>query len=173
MQVGIKYLAGEKTESTFHTLAPHIPKTTSHFILAFGTKNARALQAKKYFASSLSYEWCRNLTRKFSPGIGADLFYDGATETEMIASRSDAHQRIDDFKTGLHITQRLVYDKFSVAIQEGIYIGLTDQISNRRIYSRLIVRHDVGSQFFLQLAMKSHIAVLDFVEFGVGYKGRS
>jgi hypothetical protein len=54
-----------------------------------------------------------------------------------------------------------------------MYLFLTDKAFDNPMYHRLIIRHKVDHGLFLQVAMKSHSAVLDFLEFGIGYSGKS
>lgn len=169
----MKYRIGEARERIRHELRPHTPQTETSLIGAFGIKHARALQGRKFMASSLSFEWKRKWWRTFTPGIGADLFYDTSTPAEMAAFTETSHRGIHNFKTGIHLTQELVYGKFSVALQEGLYLGLTDKAFDNRMYNRLIIRHRAGSRYIFQIAMKSHVVVLDALEFGVGYSVRS
>ncbi|MEP6794855.1 MAG: acyloxyacyl hydrolase [Saprospiraceae bacterium] len=170
---GVRYLPGEKNERNHIELEKHIPTTQAAIIFAAGSKHARSFQARSYFISSLSFEVKRKLTRIFYPGIGADIFYDGATQAEVLNFGDRPYKSIDDFKTGIHIEEELVFNKFSIALQEGFYIGLTEKAFNNKTYNRFIIRHRVGDKLFVQLAMKSHVAVLDFLEFGIGYTGRS
>jgi hypothetical protein len=170
---GLRYLTSDKHERVRYQLAKHIPTTQAAVILSAGTKHARSLQSRSYFITSLSFELKRKLWRIFSPGIGADIFYDRATQTEVQAFGEHDYTNINDFKTGIHIAQEFVYNKFSVSIQEGIYVGLIEKAFNNSMYNRFIVRHRVGDHFFLQMALKSHVVVLDFIEFGVGYSGKS
>jgi hypothetical protein len=167
--IGVRYLPGEKSERTRYELPKHLPRTQSDFVLSIGTKHARALQSKSYFISSLSYELKRSVCRIFSPGIGADIFYDGSTSVEVAAFSDHEYKNIDAFKTGLHIAEEFVYDKFSLSLEEGIYVILTDKAFDNKTYGRFIVRQQVSDRFFIQMAMKSHVVVLDFLEFGVGY----
>lgn len=170
---GIRYLPREKNERVHIELEKHIPTTQAAIIFAAGLKHARSFQERSYFISSLSFEVKRKLTRIFYPGIGADIFYDGATQAEVRNFGDNPYKSIDDFKTGIHIEEELVFNKFSIALQEGFYLGLTEKAFNNKTYNRFIIRHRVGNKLFVQLAMKSHVAVLDFLEFGVGYTGRS
>ena len=170
---GLRYLTREKSERTRYQLPKYIPTTQTSFILSAGSKHARSLQSRSYFISSFSFELKRKLCRIFYPGIGADIFYDGATHTEVQAFGEQEYKNIDDFKTGVHIAQEFVYNKFSVSIQEGIFLGLTDKAFNNSMYNRFVVRHFVSDHFFLQMAMKSHVGVLDFIEFGFGYSGKA
>lgn len=169
----IKYRIGQQRTRVHHIRESVSPQTETSIIAAVSTKHAKALQGKKYIASSLSFEYKRKWWRTFTPGIGADIFYDASTPAEMAAFTETSHRGIDNFKTGIHLTQELVYGNFSVALQEGLYLGLTDKAFDNRMYNRLIIRHRAGKRYIFQFAMKSHVVVLDAFEFGIGYSVRS
>lgn len=169
LNAGLRYMAGKMSEKTRYDLPKHIPTTRSALIFSIGSKHARALQDRSYFISSPSFELKRKLVRTFHLGIGADVFYDGASKVEVIAYGEQEYKSIDDFQTGIHFSQELVYNRFSVGLQEGFYVGLTEKAFDYTMYNRFIVRHGIGNRFFAHLAMKSHLFILDFIEFGVGY----
>lgn len=169
INAGLRYLAGKKSPQRKFDLPPF--KSTSRFsvITSGGAKHARALQSKSYFVSAISLEWKYKLFRTFYPGIGADVFYDGSTQAEIQAFGKAPYAPGDDFKSGIHLTQELVYNRFSIALQEGFYLLLKDKAFNNRSYHRFIMRHQFGDRFFAQVALKAHVVVLDYLEFGIGY----
>ncbi len=170
---GLKYLIGEQREKIRHYIPQHISQTETFAIASFSTKHARSLQDRKFMATSLSVGLKKRWWRTFTPGIGADIFFDTATKTEMRAFTTTPHRSIHNFKTGLHLSQELVYGRFRVGLQEGLYLVLQDQAFNKTMYNRLTIRHDLGRNIFAQINMRSHLVVLDAIEFGIGYSGRS
>ncbi|MGL4596704.1 MAG: acyloxyacyl hydrolase [Bacteroidia bacterium] len=160
------------------SLAPETPKdmsvpeawTRSHnweFVYAIGGKHTRSLQSNFYLTSSLSGEWKWNAFRKVRFGIGADLFYDSSTRIEY--GNDATYKKSFDYRTGIHISQQLVYNRTSILLQEGIYLGLVDRVNGYVMYNRGIVRQHVGDHLFFSLSLKSHLHILDYPEFGIGY----
>lgn len=166
---GIRHRSGAYIEPTNHTLEKHKPSSRIAVIGATGIKHARSLQSKAYPVASLSLEYKWKLFRVFYPGIGADILYDGSTKEEVRAFGPATYHGIDDYKTGFHLSQELVFHKFSIALQEGWYVGLKDKAFSNATYHRFILRHQVGDRWLVSVAMKAHVVVLDYVECGVGY----
>lgn len=166
---GFNYAVDNQTEFTKMEIIQHIPKHEFAFVYAAGGKHTRALQSTVFFTSSLSAEYKYHWKRKFHFGGGLDLFYDSATETEMSAPGKSDYKSIYDFRTGIHISQELVYDRFSFILQEGIYIGLTNQVDKSFMYNRAILRWKLNENFLIHISMKSHLHILDYPEVGFGY----
>ena len=59
-------------------------------------------------------------------------------------------------------------EEVSVSIGMGAYI-VSVYKGNGMIYNKLETRYSISNRLFLRMAMKTHIAVADFVEYGVGY----
>jgi hypothetical protein len=166
---GVRYLIGEESAIVPKELESHQPTSQWAVLMAFGSKRARSLQDKSYLISSLSLEYKYKLFRIANVGAGVDVFYDGATAEEIRAFGSSPYAAIDDYKTGFHLSQELIFNKFSIALQEGFYVGLKDKAFNNAAYHRFIIRHRIGERWFASLAMKAHFVVLDYLELGAGY----
>jgi hypothetical protein len=170
LYTGLKYAMGEQNEN----LPREIPSYAKHFdyelIYSAGGKHPRAMGSKKYFTSSGTFELKWKPFRILHFGVGADIFYDNSTEAEMLTLEMKSYKRIDDFRTGIHFSQEFVYDRLSLIIQEGFYLLLTDKVEKNVMYNRGIVRYRVSDRAFVQLAMKSHLHILDYPELGLGFK---
>lgn len=168
--LGSNYLLGKKNLYEKRTKQEHHPGNEFAVIGSIGGKHTRALQSTIYFTSSLSGEFRRQISRKIRLGAGLDLFYDSSTETEMSVPGKDPYRPINDFRTGIHISQEIAYGDFSFILQEGLYVGLTNTVDpNRMMYNRGIVRWRMNDRFLIQITMKSHLHILDYPEFGFGY----
>ncbi|MCE2711718.1 MAG: acyloxyacyl hydrolase [Cryomorphaceae bacterium] len=147
----------------------HQPKHEFAFILAAGGKHTRALQSTVYFTSSASIEYKHHSFKKLHFGGGLDLSYDSSTETEMSAPGKNDYKPAYDYRTGIHFSQELVYDRFSFILQEGLYFGLTDQVSKSPMYNRAILRWKLNPSFLVHVSMRSHLHILEYPEIGFGY----
>jgi hypothetical protein len=150
-------------------LQAHQSKHEFAFILAAGGKHTRALQSTVYFTSSASIEYKHHSFRKIHFGGGLDISYDSSTETEMSAPGKNDYKPVFDYRTGIHLSQELVYDRFSFILQEGFYLGLTDQVSKSPIYNRAILRWKFNPHWLVHVSMRSHLHILEYPELGFGY----
>jgi len=166
---GINYTLGQKVKVEKKELEKHLTKHEFAFIYAPGGKHARALQSKIYFTSSISAEYKYHWKRKLHVGTGLDLFYDSSTKAEMGASSGEDYKPVYDLKSGIHISQEFVYNRFSLILQEGVYVGLIDHIDGSDFYNRAILRWKFNDHFLMNISMKSHLYILDYPELGFGY----
>ena len=166
---GVNYAIRPVQEFIQNEIPKHETKHEFAFIYAAGGKHTRALQSTVYFTSSLSAEYKYQWKRKFRFGCGLDLSYDSATETEMSAPGKNEYKPIYDYRTGIHLSQELVYDRFSFILQEGFYIGLIDRVDNSFMYNRAMLRWKLNKNWLVNISMRSHLHILDYPELGIGY----
>ncbi len=173
---GLKYMVGDQSIRQPRELQPHGSGYHYEFIYSAGGKHASAINPKIYFTSSGTFEFMWEPFRTIHLGIGTDLFYDTSTEVEMLALKLndypelEAYKKLYDFRSGIHFSQVFIYNKLSLIIQEGFYILLTDKVNKKIMYNRGIIRYRVSDHFFVHLAMKSHLHILDYPEFGLGLR---
>ncbi|MEX1238856.1 MAG: acyloxyacyl hydrolase, partial [Cyclobacteriaceae bacterium] len=170
LYAGVKYRLGEQSEKMEHLL--EAPERSYHyeFIYSAGGKHPRAVGSDLYFTSSATFEFKWEPFRVLHFGVGADLFYDTSTEAEMLTLELKNYRGLFDFRSGIHFSQEFVYNKFSLIIQEGIYLLLRDEVDQNIMYNRGIMRYRISNRFFVQLAMKSHLHILDYAELGLGIR---
>ncbi len=167
--LGVSHKIGEQNKLIKKEIQPHIAKHELDFIYAAGGKHTRALQSTIFFTSSLSTEYHFQWKRKLHFGAGIDLFYDSSSDVEMAAENIKNHRPLDDFSSGIHLSQEIIYDCFSFILQEGLYIGLENKIHKSLVYNRAILRWKINSNFLMHISMKSHLHILDYPELGFGY----
>jgi hypothetical protein len=166
---GVTYHVGQQTEKQQTVLEKHVPKNNFEIVQSIGGKQTRALSGKFFMTSSLSGGINRAFFRGFNLGIGADIFYDQAMRT-LIEAKEETFKSSDNFQTGIHLSQEFRYNRFSLILQEGIYLGLVNKGIRKTMYNRGIVQFQMTKHFLVRAAMKSHLHILDFPEIGIGYK---
>lgn len=137
---------------------------------SFGGKHIRALDAHFYFVASLTTDYNCFIRKRFHLAVGLDAFYDSSTPAELGVPADKNFDKSKYFETGIHVTEALRYKHFVFALQEGIYVGLLEPVDHHVIYSRAFIEYHFSQRFFCRLAMKSHLHILEFPEFGVGIK---
>lgn len=166
---GLRYTVGEQIVKNSAPLSAHVQKNNFEFVASAGGKQTRSLASNFFFTSSLSGGMNREFYRGFHAGIGADIFYDESIQTQMEA-RNETYHSIDDFQTGIHLSQEFKYNRFSLIVQEGIYLGLVNKGVRKMMYNRGIAQFQLTDKILLRVAMKSHLHILDFPEIGIGIK---
>jgi hypothetical protein len=166
---GISYSIGEESEKQIHEPSKHIQRNSLLLFTSIGGKHIRYLNSNYFLTSSLSLEINRAFFQKIRLGIGSDIFYDSSVKSNL-SLQGNKYKNSYSFQTGIHITQSIVYNKFSLSIQEGVYILLKEQVNKHKIYSRGIFQYQVNDRFLMRFAMKSHLHILDYPEIGFGYK---
>lgn len=166
---GADVLIGKLKEKNIQEIPDFKKKNQYAIIFATGIKKTRRFANKSYFASSLSIEYKRLTGYKFAIGGGVDIFYDTSIPDEMRRAKKNNIQDLYKFKSGFHISQEFIFGKISLIFQEGLYLFLTDRLNNYFMYNRGILRYKISEHFFVNLAMKSNLVVLDVMEAGVGY----
>jgi hypothetical protein len=167
---GLQYRVGNELPQQERKLSPHEKRFHYEFVYSAGGKYPRAVGSKMYFTSSATFEikWAPLKALHF--GIGPDLFYDTSTEAEMLTIELRNFRKAYNYRSGIHVSQELIYNKFSVILQEGFYLLLTDHVDKNVMYNRGIIRYRFSDGFFVQLAMKSHLQILDYPEIGLGIR---
>ena len=166
---GLSYQLGQKTEKIIHEIKPHVRSNDLELFLSVGSKHTRSLSSEYFLTGSLSLHLTRKVYRAFHLGVGVDLFYDSSVKTQL-EKRDDEYKSHYDFQSGIHISQTVVFNRFTITIQEGIYIGLTDQLNDYVIYNRGIFQYRINERWAVRLAMKSNLHILDYPELGIGLK---
>lgn len=166
---GLSYYLGKRTERKIVELPKHEPRNRFYLFGSVGGKHLRSLSGEYFLANSLSLEYVREIGRIFYIGAGVDVFYDSSVPT-FLESEGKSFNNQDYFQTGVHVSQTLRYNRFSLSLQQGIYVGLTNKVEDKLMYNRGIIKCNLSDNFSVRLAMKSHLHILDYPEIGIGIK---
>ena len=167
--IGLCYAVGNRTEKNVIEVPTHIKKNHLELFLSIGNKHTRSLSSEYFWTSSLSFQLSREFTHVFRMGVGADIFYDSSVETQL-EKLDEPYKNHFDFQTGIHLSQTVIFNRFSLTIQEGLYLFLVDHLNDYIIYNRGIIQYQINDRFSVRLAMKSNLHILDYPELGLGLK---
>lgn len=165
---GISYAAGKMQGRNTEPVEKYEPDHAFSLMFCGGMKHTRTFESFQYPAVSLSFDYRYRPKHKFAFGGGIDFFYDSSTEVQMKRLQKE-FKPVYAYTSGIHISQEFLYDRFSLILQEGIYIGLTEKLNGYVMYNRAILRYRFAEHFFINASMKSHLVILDFPELGIGY----
>jgi Lipid A 3-O-deacylase (PagL) len=138
-------------------------------IYSAGSKVNDNLLGNKYFVSSVSYNLERIVNLKRRIGAGADFSYDGSIR-EALASEDGTPEKDFDklIRFGLHTSYAIQYKQLIMGIQIGYYLyskcTVITPVYNKISVQYLLTRNMIGS-----IAIKSHMAKADCLEYGIGY----
>lgn len=150
------------------------PDTTKHsmkgrsgsVVAAFGICESSTPLSGQYTAYSVNGQMEWRLSRKSALAAGADLFNKGTLVT-IDGSMADK-ARVGYTQFGVHGGYALLFGASQLFFQMGAYVH-TPVPDEAPVYHRIGVRHRAGKHLLLNMSLKSHYAVADHWEFGLGY----
>lgn len=169
LNLGLKYNFGG-TEDKIVTDIPDRDKIWKKKVMVgFGLKEIPPVEGPKYFVNTYSFNMIKQGKAKSSFGFGADLFYNSSLK-DLIRTKNESYggNNLDYFRAGLVGIYSVDFGDISLLIEMGGYF-LTQHKDQGYIYHRVTTRYQIGEKIFLNLGLKTHYAVADFVEFGIGY----
>jgi hypothetical protein len=164
---GLIYKIGNHQERNDTTVDNHVRKNLYYVFAGIGGKHTQSLSATYFLTTSLSFEARRMITRAFHLGLGADLYYDSSVESEL-KKDNRTYQGVYDFQSGIHVSETVVYNKFSLSMHQGIYLGFGEHVGNNIIYNKGVMQFNIVENFNIRVVMKSHLHILDYPEIGFG-----
>lgn len=165
---GISYGIGKPNPRIAEPVGEYTPDHLYSVMICGGMKHTRTFESFQYPAFSISFDYRYRPKYKFAFGGGADFFYDSSTEVQM-NRLGKAWKPEYAYTSGIHVSEEFIYDRFSLIVQEGVYLGLTEKLNGYWMYNRAILRYRFTKNMFVNFSMKSHLVILDFPELGIGY----
>jgi len=107
------------------------------------------------------------LTRKSAVAVGVDVFNKGALRTDHPELADDGRAALT--QAGLHAGYALLFGRGELFLQMGAYV-YTPVPDQAAVFHRLGCRYRIGRHLLAHMALKSHYAVADHWEFGLGYR---
>jgi hypothetical protein len=169
LATGLSYSLGSEKPiiSTKHVKRARV--WSKQITLGFGLKEIPPVDGPKYSVSTLSFTLKKIRSEKSSFGVGADLFYNSSLSDLITADSSLVAGNLANFRLGLMGMYSFDFGKVSVSFGVGTYL-LSRYEGNGKLYNKLETRYQIHKNLFLRVAMKTHVVVADFVEYGVGYQ---
>ncbi len=134
-----------------------------------GVKEIPPIGGGKYMVYTLSYQMIKTVTNKSGVGFAADGFYNTSLEPLLIRVQNEDIGFRGNLRFGLSGIYTLALGKMEMMFQTGWYL-YSPYHGNGNLYTRLNSRYFISDKIFLNLALKTHYAVADYIEYGIGYK---
>ncbi|MFH1320549.1 MAG: acyloxyacyl hydrolase [Bacteroidota bacterium] len=140
-------------------------------VTAFSVKEIHPPGGPKYPVYTLSGNITKPVGRKRRFGIGLYMFYDGSNIETFNSDTSNTftEKKSEFIRTGIHFSHDLVIGKLTAITQMGVYL-YTKLKNDGSLYHRFAYRYQLSKHLFICLALKTHWAKADYMEFGMGSK---
>jgi hypothetical protein len=143
-------------------------KRSYDIVLSAGAKASDQIIGKDYFVSSLVFDYRYFPKYKYGYGIGTDFFYDGSVGPNKVADLGGKYTNSDAFQAGIHAGLYPTYSKIIIVVQCGVYV-YSSYNKYADFYSRIGFRYKIYKNLLFNMTLKSHYAIADYIEWGIGY----
>lgn len=170
-QVSLGIAKGYTHRNVSNRLLVSCPENTNRllFIGSGSFKEVKGAGGPKYYVVTSSLEFTRSISTLWRYGLSLDLMYDESAgfimDYEGIAY--DTNWQI--LKSGASVNVEFILDRLSAVFYFGKYIQNRSQ-EGGPFYQRLGLRYRVNDRFFVNLALKTHLNIADYLEVGLGIK---
>jgi len=171
VNAGVAYCLNPNKPS-FGVTEPLFQKDSTKFeiqsIVSGGIKEIYPSCGDKYGAFSWSNSLIKTLSLKRKIGGGIDLFWEFSNIRSLKRQGIEVKHACQVIKPGIHFSHQLDFSRLSLVTQIGVYLYAKDK-SDGPVYDRIALRYKLKNRFLLNIALKTHFAKADFVEWGIGY----
>lgn len=168
LNFGLRYSFGGLEEQIVSEITPKETSWRKQLMIGFGVKEIPPVEGPKYFVNTYSFNFIKQTNSKSTFGVGTDLFYNSSLRDLIRTKDLDYEGKsLDYYRAGIVGIYGLEFGDISLLIQMGGYL-LTQHKEQGYIYHRVTTRYKVNNRWVFNLGLKTHFAVADFVEFGVG-----
>ena len=170
--LGISHSLGEK-KSIIHQEKFDYDKTWRYTTwLHGGVKSNTTHHREKYPTFTLTAQTQKRVSIKSQLLFGADFFYNSSIEHmdeyEHLKEDIDYLKSSSNFQVGTYFGYGLVFDKLTINIMNGFY--LRNEFEEYSLfYHRVSIRRKLTEKLSLAIGLKSHFAVAEYAEIGIGY----
>lgn len=138
-------------------------------IPTIGVKALEPSNDPLYICGTLITNVHYSYTDFLSSGVGFSFFYDSSMKLRYSNEGFTAGNPKEYFYTGIHLSQYLKFHRVIVPIEFG-YIFYTPYKHINRNYLRIGIQYAFNAHLFLNVSLKAHKMIADYVEWGIGVK---
>jgi len=167
---GIAYYFPDKTNILPDTSWKNISenKISLRIYFAGGMKQLYPALGDYYGVFMTSFNFYKSFSYKREVAAGIDVYMDYSDK--RVLKRKDIVLKNDlgILKPGLYAGHNFVFSRLRLLTHIGYYLYAKDK-SDGMIYSRFGLEYNFNEKLFAHLALKTHFAKADFIEWGIGY----
>jgi len=168
MGVGYRFVEKEKTKREENYVYKYNKKWNHDLLASFGRKS-KEIESGEYGVFVLSYSATKHVAFKSKFGGGVDLFYNSALRGEEGGNGEELMSTGDILQLGANVSYTLQIDRLSIFFNQGIYL-YSNYKDDGSLYHRIGLRYLAFENLILNLSMKTHFAIADHLEAGLGYR---
>jgi len=169
LNIGFNYNFNSNARTFSKTRDFDTEKTEWLIIITGGVKETKDPGGSKYGIGSFSVEYSKPFKTFLRYGASFDYMYDGSTFVHFREDSVPYHSRFKASKAGISLLGEMSLYRLSAFGNLGIYIYNYDkQLS--AIYQKVGLRYRITESIHTQIALKTHLNVADYFEFGVGLR---
>jgi hypothetical protein len=167
--VGAGYALAAADPASLRTLTDQreAPLREWSVVGAFGINETGSPLSGQYTVYSLSGQRSWAISHKSALSAGADLFNKGTLAVVNPELADEDRLALTQF--GVHGGYALLFGKGEMFLHMGVYV-YTPAPDEAPVYQRIGIRYRTGRHLLWNMSLKSHYAVADHWEFGVGYR---
>lgn len=145
-------------------------KIYSNLRLGYALKEAWVIGGPKFPVYTFSYYLDKQISHTNIINIGFDVFANTAVKEEMKWNSTVNQDNPPDYKRmGVAVGHELVFDRFGVFTQFGIYVYRPFKI-DKPFYQRYGLKYQLGGKLFTMLSFVSHYINADHAELSMGIR---
>lgn len=151
---------------------PNIFPTEKHRLLALfiaTQKEVKGAGGPKYPVAALYLEYSYPLKALWRFGVSADFMYDTSNKFILDYQGVEWNNPWQIAKGGLMLNTEFILDRLSAIFAFGTYVYNLDS-QNGIVYQRLGLRYRASNRIFLNVSLKTHWTIADYLELGIGFK---
>ncbi|PIV61882.1 MAG: hypothetical protein COS14_03900 [Bacteroidetes bacterium CG02_land_8_20_14_3_00_31_25] len=162
------YKSHEPEKSKVEDLKSNFIKKNEYSVtISKGVRENAPPNGEKFYPTAICLKAERLVTLRRKIGTGLDVFYDPSLKSR-IEDDSITFKNIYNFRSGIHLSHDLVFNKVSITMQAGVYF-FTKAKDDGLIYSRFGLRAKIYKNLTTSLTLKTHFVKADVIEWGIGY----
>jgi hypothetical protein len=146
-----------------------IIRNNLYLIASAGYKTDDQITGIYYMISSIVLDYKYNFSHRYAAGLGADIFYDQSLGPNKVADKGGSYRKADLYQEAVHGAFYIRYSRLNVLLQVGGYLH-ANYYKYSRMFSRVGMRYQVYRNLFLNLSLKSHYGIADYIEWGICYR---
>lgn len=166
---GVSYYFGNPVVKSLSEVEKRKKEFSQVILASVGVKEISNIGGRKYMVYNTSYNILRTVSNKSSFGVGADFFYDSSLESLIKRLQNEDKGKLGNFRMGLSGIYSMDMGKISLLFQTGTYL-YTSYNFDKKVYTRIGSRYRINDKIFVNLSLKTHFFVADFIEYGIGYR---